>query len=703
MKRFFHLLILMIIFSFTGALAQTLTLSPFGASPRDVERDSIDHYFNRAYNGLLNVGKETKMYFKASVEDGDLTNPVWSIDQKPAGSVAAFGTTKNVDASTQIISFIPDTIGTYKISVTSDTLTASLTINSALYRGINGTSPNCVDCHNNDYFEYKVDEWSETGHAEIFEEGLNGTLSSHYGESCISCHTTGYDPDADNDGFDDFPFVFPDSLYPGVYDQMVDMYPDAMLRANIQCESCHGPTSGHNGLTEDSRIAVDLSTDVCAWCHDEGTHHAFPEQWDHSGEDASEFDGRGFEGGHAKGAFVQSAGTRSGCSPCHSGAGFIEWVEEGRPTDANGSPAGTTILPEATNISCAVCHDPHDATNEHQLRYASTQLGDGTPVTFEKYGTGALCMQCHRSRRQASTYADDPDNASSHYGAHHGPEADMLLGVNAPNYGIEFPSSPHAVAVLPGEDHTNACVNCHMASDDEVADEEGNIKLVGGHSWNMNDAEGNDNVAACAPCHGDFGPSFKDKLYYINGNADIDGDGVEEGLQVEIHGLMDSLATLLPKNEDDEVELTPGDSTLTPAITRGAYVYFWIEEDRSNGIHNPAFAVSILKAAIEELGGVVSVDYPKGEAMPQEYRLSQNYPNPFNPTTTIEYTLPKQSMVTITIYDAIGNEIERLYSGEKAPGTYSIQWNAANYASGIYFYKLSADAFVQVKKMLLLK
>ena len=131
-------------------------------------------------------------------------------------------------------------------------------------------------------------------------------------------------------------------------------------------------------------------------------------------------------------------------------------------------------------------------------------------------------------------------------------------------------------------------------------------------------------------------------------------------------------------------------------------MYFWVEEDRSWGIHNPDFAVGLLKASIEQLGGVVSVDYPKGE-MPQEYKLAQNYPNPFNPSTTIQYSVPEQSMVTITIYDAIGKEIEQLFSGEKSAGTYSVQWNAANYSSGIYFYKLSADKFVQVKKMLLLK
>ena len=202
---------------------------------------------------------------------------------------------------------------------------------------------------------------------------------------------------------------------------------------------------------------------------------------------------------------------------------------------------------------------------------------------------------------------------------------------------------------------------------------------------------------------GDFGPSFKDKKYYVNGNADIDGNGVEEGLQVEVKGLWAKLGELLPHNASGDVELTPGDSTLTPKITRGAYVYFWIEEDRSWGIHNPDFAVSLLKAAIEQLGGVVSVEYPKGEGMPQEFKLLQNYPNPFNPATTIEYSVPEQSMVTITIYDALGKEIEQLYSGEKSAGTYSVQWNASNYSSGIYFYRLSADKFVQVKKMLLLK
>ena len=697
------ILLIVSILLFTGyatLFSQDVTLHTYGVSPRDVERDTILMYFDRAYNGLMNVGNETKVYLKGE-SDVQLNSPMWNFLLKPDGSNATFGTTNDLDTNIQIITFIPDSVGTYKIEFMDGSVGDTIIINSATYLGVEGGYVSCIDCHNTSQWDYKYDEWLQTGHATMLERGLNGTLSSHYGESCIDCHTVGYDVNATNNGFDDFQFVFPDSLYPGVYDQMLAMYPDAMARANIQCESCHGPGSAHYYIISDSRMVKQLDTDNCALCHDEGSHHGFPEQWDHSGDDATEFDGRGFDGGHAKGSFVQSAGTRNGCSPCHSGSGFVEWVKEGRPVDELGLPSGTTILPEATNISCAVCHDPHDATNIHQLRFEDTQLGDGTPITMELYGTGAACMQCHRSRRYAIEYASDVENASSHYGAHHGPQADMLIGANAPDYGIQFPSSPHAVA------GGNSCNDCHMAG--ELADPNGNINLVGGHSWNMNDAEGNDFVESCSSgsqCHGNIGNSFKDKKMYINNNADLDGNGVAEGLQIEIHGLMEQLSEFLPHDENGNVSITEDNAdslALTPEIMRGGYVYIWIEEDRSLGIHNPRFTFSMLKAAIEELGGVVSVDYPEDESMPQEYQLTQNYPNPFNPSTTIEFNIPEQSNVMIIVYDALGNQLDVVYDAFAEAGNYKVTWNAANYASGIYFYRMVCDNFVQTKKMLLMK
>jgi len=681
----------------SAALAQTLTVDTYGVSPRDVARDTVNLYFDRAYNGLVNVGVETKVYFKGHIEDTTLTTPMWTLFIKPLGSSAAIGTTLNLDASTQVASLIPDVTGTYKVAFSDGMLADTVTINAAKYLGVEGGAVNCIGCHNTSIWDYKYDKWLGTGHATMLVRGLNGTLSNHYGENCISCHTVGYDPNASNDGFDDFPFVFPDTLFPGQFDLLTAAYPDAMARANIQCESCHGPGSAHLGIISNSKMTQTLSTDNCAWCHDSGTHHAFPEQWDHAGDDATEFDGRGFHGGHSKGTWMARGGSTS-CAPCHSGSGFVAWVKGGKQP--------LTSAPEPTLITCATCHDPHDATNEHQLRIVEVELGNGTVVNYDQFGTGVLCMNCHKSRRDAKTYASDPDNASSHFGAHHGPEADLLLGTNFPDFRdangdpIVFPSSPHGVAILPGEDHTNACVNCHMAG--ELTDPEGNINLVGGHSWNMNDTEGNDHVEACAPCHGNVGSSFKEKKFYINGNADLDGNGTAEGLQIEVKGLVEQLKELLPQNSEGEVEVSPDDSTLTPSIMMAAYVYFWIEEDRSFGIHNPAFAVALIKAAIEEVGGVVMYSYPE-TGIVEDYKLSQNYPNPFNPTTTIEFTLPQQSDVTITVYDALGNQLDVLFSGNKNAGVHKVNWNATNYASGIYFYRMDTEKFVKVNKMILLK
>ena len=398
------------------SFAQTVTVKTYGVSPRDVARDAVEHYFDIAYNGLENVGKEVKVYLEGSSTVA-LTSPTWSFVSKPVGSNAVFGATKNVDTSIQMVTFVPDLAGNYEIKFADGTVEATIFISAGLYLGL-GADASCKNCHGplpsdnpNIY-----DKWVGTGHANIFTEAMEGTLSTHYGPSCISCHTTGYDPNANSDGFDDRDFVYPsgpDSLNENTWELLLTNSPNAMKLANIQCESCHGPGSGHvNNPFDPERQMKTLSTDNCAWCHDSGTHHAFPEQWDHSGDDATEFDGRGFHGGHAIGAFVLSA-DRDGCSPCHSGAGYVQWVKEGRPVDAIGLPAKTLFRPVATNISCAVCHDPHDATNLHQLRYSDTQLGDGTPITFEKYGTGAQCMDCHRSRREAKSYTSDVNNGST--------------------------------------------------------------------------------------------------------------------------------------------------------------------------------------------------------------------------------------------------------------------------------------------------
>ena len=85
------------------------------------------------------------------------------------------------------------------------------------------------------------------------------------------------------------------------------------------------------------------------------------------------------------------------------------------------------------------------------------------------------------------------------------------------------------------------------------------------------------------------------------------------------------------------------------------------------------------------------------------FNLEQNYPNPFNPSTSIRYSIPKTSLVTLKVYDVLGREVKSLINEEKPAGNYQIELNISSLASGVYFYRLQAGSFVQTKKMLLIK
>ncbi|MBZ0203133.1 MAG: T9SS type A sorting domain-containing protein [Ignavibacteria bacterium] len=89
--------------------------------------------------------------------------------------------------------------------------------------------------------------------------------------------------------------------------------------------------------------------------------------------------------------------------------------------------------------------------------------------------------------------------------------------------------------------------------------------------------------------------------------------------------------------------------------------------------------------------------------IPNRFYLNQNYPNPFNPSTTIKYGLPKNSIVKITMYDLLGREVGVLVNELKQAGTYDAKFDGTNMASGVYFYRIEAGAFVDTKKMLLIK
>lgn len=93
----------------------------------------------------------------------------------------------------------------------------------------------------------------------------------------------------------------------------------------------------------------------------------------------------------------------------------------------------------------------------------------------------------------------------------------------------------------------------------------------------------------------------------------------------------------------------------------------------------------------------------EGKTVPQEIKLFQNYPNPFNPSTIIKYDLPKTGFVSLKIYNALGREVTSLVNNQQEAGVYEIVWNAENFSSGVYFYKLQTGEYNAIKKLMLIK
>ncbi|MFA7361100.1 MAG: T9SS type A sorting domain-containing protein [Candidatus Kapaibacterium sp.] len=88
---------------------------------------------------------------------------------------------------------------------------------------------------------------------------------------------------------------------------------------------------------------------------------------------------------------------------------------------------------------------------------------------------------------------------------------------------------------------------------------------------------------------------------------------------------------------------------------------------------------------------------------PDNFKLYQNYPNPFNPITTIKFDVPRSSSVKISVFDVSVKQMETIVNEQFQAGTYSTQWNASGYSSGIYFYTLITNGYTETKKMLMVK
>jgi hypothetical protein len=518
-----------------------------------------------------------------------VTGIQWSLSSQPIGSTAQLTNSplggdvpiynpgdREVNLVAGRIVLVPDLVGHYQVNATVSTGAGDIQltqfVTGATYIGAGKLElefhdpPQCARCHSDKYTG-----WQGTKHATAMTRKIDGVGVSFFGPQCLKCHNLGYDaaPAAKNGGFDDVAqltnWIFPSEAEPGNWDAMPA---DLKEVSNVQCENCHGPGSQHSRTGGNpAHITVSTSSGDCGQCHEAPPYHTKNAQWNLSR--------------HAVSTRYPTGENRSACVGCHSGVGFIDRVD--------GVPEGLRRT-EYEAIVCATCHDPHDATNPHQLRKVDgVTLNNGVEIT--QGGNGRICMNCHIARQNGEEYAATA-NGSSRFGPHYGPQTDMLSGKNAVEYGRYIPSSAHLSAVK------DSCVSCHMH---KVENGNPAKNLAGEHTfknvWDKgtpdNHADDVDLIGACVSCHGNI-------TSFDFARQDYDANGTIDGVQTEVRSLLNQLGKLLPPYGDPAVNIS---SAYTRTELKAAYNYQFVLEDGSFGVHNTSYAVNLIKASIADITG----------------------------------------------------------------------------------------------------
>jgi len=421
----------------------------------------------------------------------------------------------------------------------------------AQYTYLGNDEETCGHCHGD-----VVETWAETGHYGAWDALGEENQSNLY---CVQCHTVGFDaevsygdtvvvtPGPDLNGFDDY--------YPPVTAE--DEMRVSMLK-NVQCESCHGsmgPTIyDHAPILNYDFGTIDSSDpSMCAKCHGQ------VDEWQESGH------GEVLETHQMNLEEFTDEWQSNSCWTCHTAEGYV----------ANNDPYwAAEAKPELLHlISCQACHDPHDDTNEHQLRNLDdyTVLYDqNDAATFTGYGPAQTCVQCHHARRSTENVNNQIAEGYAHFGPHGSPQMDMFVGSGSyeiEGYTYEREHDHQMATTLNSEEPNEACVTCHMEFRDH-SDPEG---WKGGHDFTPT-------PETCATaCH-----SVPDDFDY-------------HGEPTELDGLAQDLIDLIGI---DPEEL--GDPEVSTEVQRMAgYAYVFYMNDGSHGIHNPTYARSLLENAID--------------------------------------------------------------------------------------------------------
>lgn len=648
--------------------------------------------------GLSTVAKGTYVYLRAW-NFGDataITSINWTLLQKPVGSTAVLSSITGLTSWTK---FKADVTGTYQIQVTittsSGTKDTTTNIYAATYVGTGGFDsvaaafPNCMTCHGSTpKFQNIFNSWKTTDHATKFKTNITAGPTT-YGINQFRIHTLGYDyyGAADNNGFDDVArtvgwnwtaYAPPKASN---WDSLKRKFPSLVAFANVGCESCHGPGSEHvfNG-GDTTKIQRSVDEGSCGKCHDSQLVGPEFAQWKNAKHSNVVWSTSFAQNNYA------TPNDLGNCIRCHDGQGYVNFTK-GKATNTNGFTQANHEM-----VACASCHDPHGSTNPYQVR--TRQLNSDTLANGFHYtgvGTGIVCLDCHKARKSADTYPQTTRVTSSTWGPHHNSQGDLFLGKNLATFGGTPYRQTQHFAFLP-----NGCVTCHMAPTDTAS---ANKDKVGGHALFLhNDATDYDHLKACQNCH--FGKTRFDQFI---ADRDYDGNGQIEAWRKEVDGTLRKLRIALPPVGVDSVawQLIAADSN-NVNLRKAYFNYLSVNEGSERGMHNAKYTIDALIASINILTGIV----PTSSEVPMKYEMSQNYPNPFNPSTKINVSLLKTSNVKITVYDITGKEVAVLANTVMNAGKYTIDWNAAtagNLSSGVYFYRINAGSFVDVKKMMLIK
>jgi hypothetical protein len=573
----------------------------------------------------------------------------WALTTVPASSTASV-----TGSTTRIATFIPDLEGTYVLTDRGRTPNTVLTIVAAKYQGVAA----CANCHNGTTVQIGPDatQWFTDGGVHgntnyfnpslpaetIFQWGLQGL---DYRPTCFQCHTTGAwfsdassgrpNPTVENGGFLTTMIKRDND---GTYNPSVDVskaggenqawvgdgmdhwttlddgYSTGELLkplAGIQCESCHGPGSQHNGNT--SKINVPWGVKACAVCHDAPGHHDKVELWSQSLHNNT-LAARG-EGNPAP-----------DCARCHTAQGFAAMADN---INANGSadlPSDFTPLTagQGEPQTCQACHDPHTTTLRIDGDIAMTPDGYG----FSGVGAGAVCLGCHVARGQApeTGAVGDP---------HHGPQGDIVFGVNG--YFVSGINVSRHAAVA------DVCVGCH-------------VKLVPDSVTTTNDNHTfSTDLTICKNCHGTEvnGEAIQSAvegglaqlatrlggavMAAINANSGLTvtdtssktyvlSGGTSSG--VIMNGSYHGQPAWTITFTGDVADVTSGSGTPAPQtnfqvtavlasmwqdsakttrlmatdgiFAKALWNYLLVEEDRSEGIHNPSYVFDLINATLAQ-------------------------------------------------------------------------------------------------------